>query len=108
MELLENLLISTMKKSSSRQFSFVQLFGKNTLDNFNPFCPNTGRREKTKFNFYFHISLWCLKRFYEDLFPAFGLNIEGYSVSLRIQFEWRKNAFVKLFEAPQREFENEN
>ena len=108
MELLENLLISTMKKSSSRQFSFVQLFGKNTFHNFNPFCPSTGWREKTKFNFYFHISLWCLKRFYEDLFPAFGLNTEGYSVSVRIQFEWRKNAFVKLFEAPQREFENEN
>ena len=31
MELLENLLIPTMKKSSSRQFSFVKRFGKNTL-----------------------------------------------------------------------------
>ena len=33
----------------------------------NPFRPNPGRREKSKLNFYFHSSLWCLKRFYEDL-----------------------------------------
>ena len=29
--------------------------------------PNPGRREKSKLNFYFHTSLWCLKRFYEGL-----------------------------------------
>ena len=35
---------------------------------FTVFCrPNPGRREKTKLNFYFHTSLWCLKRFYECL-----------------------------------------
>ena len=33
----------------------------------NPSHPNSGRREKINLNFYFHISLWCLKRFYEDL-----------------------------------------
>ena len=34
---------------------------------FNPPRPNPGRREKLKLNFYFHTSLWCLKRFYEGL-----------------------------------------
>ena len=29
--------------------------------------PNPGQSEKIKLNFYFHTSLWCLKRFYEDL-----------------------------------------
>ena len=35
--------------------------------NMNPSRSNLGRREKTKSNFYFHTSLWCLKRFYEGL-----------------------------------------
>ena len=34
---------------------------------FNPFRPSPRRREKIKLNFYFHTSLWCLKRFYEGL-----------------------------------------
>ena len=34
---------------------------------FNPSRFNPGRREKIKSNFYFHTSLWCLKRFYEGL-----------------------------------------
>ena len=29
--------------------------------------PNPGQIEKIKLNFYFHTSLWCLKRFYESL-----------------------------------------
>ena len=29
--------------------------------------PNPGRREKTELNFYFHTSLWRLKRFHEGL-----------------------------------------
>ena len=33
----------------------------------NPSRPNPGRREKIKLIFYFHTSLWCLKRFYEVL-----------------------------------------
>ena len=41
-----------------------------------PSCPNPGRREMVKLNFYFHTSLWCLKRFLK--------------------------AFIKPFEAPQR------
>ena len=34
---------------------------------FNPSHPNPGWREKINLNLYFHTSLWCLKRFYEDL-----------------------------------------
>ena len=30
-------------------------------------CPDPGRGEKTNLNFYFHTSLWCLKRFNEGL-----------------------------------------
>ena len=33
----------------------------------NPFRPNPGQREKNKLNFYFHTSLWWLKKFYEGL-----------------------------------------
>ena len=33
----------------------------------NPSHPNPGQREKIKLNFYFHTSLWWLKRFYEGL-----------------------------------------
>ena len=36
-------------------------------DLISPSRPNPGRREKSKVNFYFHTSLWCLKRFYECL-----------------------------------------
>ena len=38
---------------------------------FNPSSPDPGRREKINLNFYFHISLWCLKRFYEGLHKPF-------------------------------------
>ena len=34
---------------------------------FNPSCPNPGRKENLKLNFYFHTSLRCLKMFYEGL-----------------------------------------
>ena len=37
----------------------------------NPSRPNPGRREKIKLNFYFHTSLWCLRRFYEGLDKVF-------------------------------------
>ena len=43
----------------------------------NPSRSNLGRREKITLNFYFHTSLWCLKRFY-------------------------LTTFIKPFEAPQR------
>ena len=49
---------------------------------FNPYRPDPGQRAKINLNyFYFHTSLWCLKRFYESL-KAFP--------------------FIKPFEAPQR------
>ena len=34
---------------------------------FNPSRPDPRRREKINLSFYFHTSLWCLKRFYEGL-----------------------------------------
>ena len=33
------------------------------VSNPNPSRPNPGRREKINLKFYFHTSLWCLKRF---------------------------------------------
>ena len=32
---------------------------------FNPSRPDSERREKINSNFYFHTSLWCLKRFHK-------------------------------------------
>ena len=51
----------------------------------NPFRPNPRKREKIKSNFFFHTSLWCLKKFYEGLKDFKSLK-----------------AFIKHFEAPQR------
>ena len=45
----------------------VMLFKLSNLIILNPSRPSSGRTEKTKLNFYFHTSLWCLKRFYEGL-----------------------------------------
>ena len=36
-----------------------------------PSRPDPRRREKINLNFHFHTSLWCFKRFYEDLHKAF-------------------------------------
>ena len=47
-------------------FVFCLFFFASTK-NINPLRPNPGRREKTNLNFYFHSSLWYLKRFYEGL-----------------------------------------
>ena len=33
----------------------------------NPSLPDPGGKEKINLNFYFHTSLWCLKRFCEGL-----------------------------------------
>ena len=41
---------------------------------FNPSRPDPERREKINLNFYFHTSLWYLKRFYEGLK---GLGMHG-------------------------------
>ena len=32
----------------------------------NPSCPDPERREKINPNFYFHIPMWCLKKFYVE------------------------------------------
>ena len=45
-------------RTSSPTYTFLTL---------NPFPANPGGREKFNLNFYFHFSLWCLKRFYEGL-----------------------------------------
>ena len=47
----------------------VRLFVKQCSQNIvvNYFRSNPGRIERNKLNFYFHVSLWWLKRFYEDL-----------------------------------------
>ena len=37
------------------------------MKNANPSCVDLGLTEKNNLNFYFHTSLWCLKRFYEGL-----------------------------------------
>ena len=37
------------------------------LDALDPSRPDPGQREKINLNFYFHTSLWCLKRFCEGL-----------------------------------------
>ena len=36
-----------------------------------PSGPDSKRREKINLKFYFHASLWCLKRFYESLYKTF-------------------------------------
>ena len=38
-----------------------------TVETLNPSRPSAGRKEKIKLNFYFHTSLWFLKKFYEGL-----------------------------------------
>ena len=37
----------------------------------NPQRPNSVQKEKINLYFYFHTSLWCLKRFYEGLHKTF-------------------------------------
>ena len=49
-----------MTKQSKKQRFFIKKF-----KNFNPSRPDPGKREKINLNFYFHTSLWCIKKFYE-------------------------------------------
>ena len=37
------------------------------FNNLTPFVPIPDKKKKKKLNFYFHSSLWCLKRFYGGL-----------------------------------------
>ena len=50
----------------------------------NPSSFNPGRREKVKLNFYFHTSLWCLKRFW-------GFETPQKSVKINIQLNFYFN-----------------
>ena len=46
------------------------VYTKNTKEKFiyfNPSRLDPGQKEKNNLNFYFHTSLWCLKRIYEGL-----------------------------------------
>ena len=62
---------------------FINILWKSKFD-LNPCLLNSGRREKIMLNFYFHTSLWWLKRFYEGLR---GWNNIQYS-STSIVFGW--------------------
>ena len=44
---------------------------------FNPSCLNPEWWEKGNLNFYFHTSLWCLKRFYEGLIKCLHKMLSG-------------------------------
>ena len=58
----------------------------------NPSCPNPRRKEKIKLkSFYFHTSLWCLKRFYEGLKGAF-LGLRQF-LATESPLKMMKNAF---------------
>ena len=65
LEAITNLVAFLTKWKFVRITKLVLLFEKRI--HLNLFCPNSGRREKIKLNFYFRTSLWCLKRFYEGL-----------------------------------------
>ena len=47
--------------------TYLSKIFRSIMNMINPSRPNPGRRDKIKLNFYFHTSLWCLKRFYEGL-----------------------------------------
>lgn len=69
MELLENLLIPTMKKSSSRQFSFVKRFGKNTLTTLTLSVPIPNEEKKLNSIFIFTFLGGASKGFITAFFP---------------------------------------
>ena len=51
----------------------------------NPSRSNPGRREKIRLSFYFHTSLWPLKRFYEDLKGLHKTYCEALQRSVKIK-----------------------
>ena len=69
---LKKLVLDTCTKTA---FSFNNIICKqkdgvsmgSSLGPIIPSRPNPGRSEKIKSNFYFHTSLWCLKKFYKGL-----------------------------------------
>ena len=55
-----------LQKITCKTIDFLIAYLQVLVNQVNPSPPNPGRREKIKVNFYFHTSLWCLKRFYES------------------------------------------
>ena len=53
---------------------------------FNPSRPNPERRENIKLNFYFQISLWCLKRFYEAFIKPFEAPQRSVKIKIKLNF----------------------
>ena len=49
------------------KFIDIDLSSKKLLTLKNPFISESSIEIKIELNFYFHTSLWCLKRFYEGL-----------------------------------------
>ena len=67
-------ILQAFKSKNTRFCTLTELVNKKNKvgdfefgNNFNPSRPDPGGREKINSNFYFHTSLWCLKRFYEGL-----------------------------------------
>ena len=59
-------LITSIKKTLRKVINYYNIMMIELL-HLNPSRPDPGQREKINLNFYFHTSLWCLKRFYEGL-----------------------------------------
>ena len=67
------------------------------IENVNPSHPNSEQREKDNFKFHFHLTLWCLKRFCEDLK---GLHKNFWGTTKKCENKDLKLLFIliKLFE----------
>ena len=66
---LKRLSITNKMTTPINNENIVTILTQNVFDaidsiRFNPLRPNPGRREKINLNFYFHTSMWRLKRFY--------------------------------------------
>ena len=67
---LERLSITNKMTTPINNENVVTILTQNVFDaidfiRLKPLRPSPGRREKINLNFYFHTSLWRLKRFYE-------------------------------------------
>ena len=57
----------------------------------NPYLPNPRQRKEIELNFYFHTSLWCLKRFYEGLKGLKPFEAPQRSVKMKIKLNFYFN-----------------
>ena len=74
---------------------------------FNPSRPEPGWRKKISVNFYFHTSLWCLKRFNESLkkrlwHRCFPMNVATFPRTPFLQntsegYFWKKDTFTASY-----------